>query len=55
MTKYESKRNNKVKDIAEKNNRTKNNRYLLIKRNFGIKKYMLKYTADIVTGRLKRQ
>jgi len=55
ITKYESNLSIKVKDIAETNNKIKNNIYLFVKRKFGIKKYMLKYTAEITTGRVRRQ
>ena len=53
--KYESNLSIKVNDIAEINKRIKNNRYLFGKRNLGIKKYMLKYTEEITTGRARRQ
>ena len=52
--KYESNLSIKVNDTAETNKRIKNNKYLFGKRNFGIKKYMLKYTAEITTGRERR-
>ncbi len=53
--KYESSLSSTVNNTAEIKNRTKNNTYLFGNRNFGIKKYMLKYTAEITTGREKRQ